>query len=173
MFYSGQTPGHSSDTVILQPLTSPTKLLSLNLETGLALGNDMRSILAVGLDAGLLHTRAAVLRRTNAEVTQAEPEAAIGILKLIPFDVVLLCHTLSVVDSIRITQAARQCDACVLQVVTGALWSPSYDDVPVDGLCEADPVLLLDRVGEALKMEAKPISGTKLLRFRPRREKVS
>ena len=135
----------------------------------------MHSILAVGLDAGLLSTRVAVLNRTGADVTPAIPDAAVEILRVIPFDVVVLCHTLSPTDSRRIALAAHQsADIYVLQLVSNATSRSSYEDVPVDGLCESDPGRLVERVMELLNTEAPPApEGGKILSFSRNRSKLS
>jgi hypothetical protein len=115
----------------------------------------MRSILAVGSDEGLLRTRVAVLQRTKASVTHANPETALKLLATTPFDLVVLCHSVSLADTVRIAEAAhRWADVYALQLVSGALWSPSYDGVPVDGLCESEPSRLVERVMKLLPIKA-------------------
>jgi hypothetical protein len=127
----------------------------------------MRSILAVGLDGDLLHTRVAVLKRTSADVTHGNPDAAIKILEVVPFDIIVLCHTLTPDDSTRVADAAHIWPKTyVLQVISNAMWSPSYEDVPVDGLCESDPGRLVERVMALLSIEANLATGAgKLLKF--------
>jgi hypothetical protein len=118
----------------------------------------MRSILAVGSDEGLLRTRVAVLERTKADVTHASPETALKLLATTPFDLVVLCHSVSLADTIRIADAAhRWADVYALQLVTGALWSPSYDGVPVDGICESEPTRLVQRVLKILPDKADQV----------------
>lgn len=54
----------------------------------------MCTILAIGQDKGLLHSRAELLRKCNcnAKVVTARPPEASEILKAHQFDLVVLCH---------------------------------------------------------------------------------
>jgi hypothetical protein len=114
----------------------------------------MLSILAVGQDEGLLATRAAVLRRAKADVMQAKPVAAVRMLRTTSFDLVVLCHSLSRVESTGITKAARRRadGARVLQVITGALRGTGSEGVPVDCVAEGDPGRLAHRVSALLQV---------------------
>jgi hypothetical protein len=114
----------------------------------------MLSILAVGQDEGLLAARAAGLRRARADVMQAKPVAALRMLRTTKFDLVVLCHSLSRVESSGITKAVqRRADgARVLQVMTGDFWSTGDEGVPVDCVAETDPGRLVDRVVALLQV---------------------
>jgi DNA-binding response OmpR family regulator len=68
----------------------------------------MRTILAISKDDSLLVTRAAVLRRTNAEVIAAKANEAKKLLKERRFDLVVLCHTLSPEETLEIASLAHQ-----------------------------------------------------------------
>ncbi len=135
----------------------------------------MRSILAVGSDEGLLRTRVAVLQRTRADVTHANPEIALRILVTTPFDLVVLCHSVSLGDTVRIADAAhRWVDVYALQLTTGALWSLDYDGVSVDGLCESEPTKLVERVMKLLSKQADQASSVaKTPKFRLDCDKAS
>lgn len=56
----------------------------------------MAAILSLGEDAFLLETRAAVLRRTGAEVVSANLASALPYLETRCFDIVVLCHSVPV-----------------------------------------------------------------------------
>jgi CheY-like chemotaxis protein len=62
----------------------------------------MPSMLAVGSDEALLRTRVAVLHRFKASVTHANLDTALKILHITSFDLVMLCHSLSLADTVRI-----------------------------------------------------------------------
>ncbi len=62
----------------------------------------MGKILAVGADLALLHTRGLVLEQTGAELYGAQMEPALALLQAEFFDVVVLCHTLSEQDTLRV-----------------------------------------------------------------------
>lgn len=94
--------GHSASTTDLAPL-----------------GEAMCTILAVGQDEDLLHTRSAVLRKCNAGATTARASEAIEILKAERFDLVVLCHTLSTEDRNTLVLLAHQqpSDIRVLEIL--------------------------------------------------------
>ncbi|WP_213806854.1 hypothetical protein [Granulicella sp. dw_53] len=136
----------------------------------------MLSILAIGRDERLLDTRSAVLRRTKAEVTQAKPEAGVRLLQTTRFDLVILCHSLSLEESIEIAEAAhrRPEGVHVLQVITGALWGQNYEGVPVDGLIESDPERLVEKVVVLSKrMDCLPLKDGNVLNFRTGSERAN
>ena len=68
----------------------------------------MRTILTISQDERLLVTRAAVLRRTKAEVIAATASEAKKILKAQKFDLVVLCHSLSIQETLEIAALAHQ-----------------------------------------------------------------
>ena len=62
----------------------------------------MGNVLAIGHDIHLLHTRSLVLEQTGAEVYGARLEPALALLEAQFFDVVVLCHTLSEQETLRV-----------------------------------------------------------------------
>lgn len=112
----------------------------------------MVSILSVGRDCGLLSSRAAVLRRSNADVVTASYRNAIQILKGQKFDLVVLCHTLSMEEMIEVAQAAHELQkgAPVLQVVSDMRPYGQTGSVVADGVAHSDPASLVDKVVEML-----------------------
>jgi DNA-binding response OmpR family regulator len=68
----------------------------------------MRAILTISHDEMLLATRAAVLRKTKAEVVAATANEAKKILKTRQFDLVVLCHSLSIEETLEIASLAHQ-----------------------------------------------------------------
>lgn len=67
----------------------------------------MPKILSVGLDGLLLHTRNLVLHQSGAEVFSARAEAALVLLDSQYFDLLVLCHTLSSRDIVRICRLVK------------------------------------------------------------------
>ena len=68
----------------------------------------MLAILLIGEDLQLLATRAAVLRRVDAEVDLGRPEELSARMSERQYDPLVLCHTLREKDADAITQLARQ-----------------------------------------------------------------
>src|SRR5580698_6363933 len=66
-----------------------------------------RTILSISQDDGLLLSRAAVLRKTDAEVIAAKANEAKKILKTRRFDLVVLCHSLSPEEILEIVSLAH------------------------------------------------------------------
>lgn len=67
----------------------------------------MGKILAIGHDINLLHTRSLVLEQTGAEVYGARLEPGLALLGSHFFDVVVLCHTLSEQETLRVCKLAE------------------------------------------------------------------
>jgi hypothetical protein len=68
----------------------------------------MLTILLVGEDLRLLATRAAVLRRVDAEVDLCSPQEFSGRMLVRSYDLLVLCHTLRERDAEGITVQAQQ-----------------------------------------------------------------
>jgi DNA-binding response OmpR family regulator len=66
----------------------------------------MRTILAISQDQGLLASRAAVLRKTNADVIEAKASEAENILRAHQCDLVVLCHSLTPAQTFEIASLA-------------------------------------------------------------------
>jgi hypothetical protein len=124
-------------------------------------GNAMM-ILAVGQDEALLVSRAAVLCKTTAEVMRAGPDGALGLLRQKRFDAIVLCHTLSIQESIDLANAAHGRGTLVVQVLPGSSSNQGYESIPADVLADADPERLVSQVAEVLHRtgtSAFPIFG--------------
>ena len=114
----------------------------------------MHKILAISKDEGLLITRAAVLRRSNAQVTTATANEARKILKSGQFDLVVLCFSLSVEETLEIAFLAHpQTIAIPVRKVV-----PNLDPVSEWRLIGPystapwDPGTLVERVAELLRV---------------------
>ncbi len=67
----------------------------------------MGKVLTISNDIHLLHTRSLVLEQTGAEVYGARFDASLNLLETQFFDVVVLCHTLSERETLRICELAE------------------------------------------------------------------
>jgi len=67
----------------------------------------MLSILAVRLDAGLLASRCAVLRKTGADVVGGDYHGAQELFCDRTFDVMVLCHTVEQAEARSLVAAVR------------------------------------------------------------------
>ena len=81
----------------------------------------MGKVLAIGSDIDLLHTRSLVLEQTGAEVYGARLEPALTLLEAQFFDVVVLCHTLSEQEALRVCELAELCWPLTRLVFIGEL----------------------------------------------------
>ena len=127
--------GHSASTTDLAPL-----------------GEAMCTILAVGQDEDLLHTRSAVLRKCNAGATTARASEAIEILKAERFDLVVLCHTLSTEDRNTLVLLAHQqpSDIRVLEILNPTKQSWDRISSGADDMAPSKPEILVAKVTEML-----------------------
>jgi DNA-binding response OmpR family regulator len=119
----------------------------------------MRTILTISQDELLLETRAAVLRQTKAEVVAATASEAKKILKSRQFDLVVLCHSLSVEETLEIASLAHQQTIAVpvLTVVPNADPVSEWRFIAPDSTASCDPGLLVEKVAGLLSVSP---SGT-------------
>jgi DNA-binding response OmpR family regulator len=114
----------------------------------------MRTILTISQDEMLLATRAAVLRKTNAEVIAATASEAEKILKSRQFDLVVLCHSLSPEETLRIASLAHQQTIAVpvLSVVPNAEPVSEWRFLESDSTASCDPRMLVEKVAGLLSV---------------------
>jgi DNA-binding response OmpR family regulator len=119
----------------------------------------MRKILAISKDERLLASRAAVLRRTNAEVVAADASEARNILKTRQFDLVVLCHSLTPAETLEIASLAHQQTIAIpiLKVVSNTEFASEWTFLAPDAVASSDPRVLIDKVAELLNVSR---SGT-------------
>ncbi len=119
----------------------------------------MTTILAVGQDAGLLSSRAAVLRRSRAEVITTNFRDAVKTLTDQRFDLVILCHTLSSEEMIEVGRTAHrlQSGVRVLRLVSDTLPSQQDSVVDIDDVSRSNPAILVDRVVRLLHLADVPV----------------
>jgi hypothetical protein len=112
----------------------------------------MLTILSVGQDTDLLNSRSAVLRTCNAGVVSATAFNAFEILKDQEFDLVVLCHTLSLEERNKIALLAHQrvSDLPVLAVLNAG--EPSWSDQlsAAYDMTQSKPEVLVEKVMEIL-----------------------
>jgi DNA-binding response OmpR family regulator len=114
----------------------------------------MRTILAISQDERLLSTRAKVLRRANAEVIEARADEAKRILNARQFDLVVLCHSLTVEETLEIASLAhRQTIAIpILKVVSNTESASEWTFIVPDAVASCDPRVLVEKVAELLNV---------------------
>ena len=114
----------------------------------------MRTILTISKDEMLLATRAAVLRKTNAEVIAATAREAKKILKSRQFDLVVLCHSLSTEETLEIASLAHQQTIAVpvLTVVPNGDPVSEWRLVVSDSTASCDPRMLVEKVAALLNV---------------------
>ena len=112
----------------------------------------MRTILAVGQDEGLLFTRSAILRKCSADVIAARPSEAIEILKAQPFDLVVLCHTVTSVDMNELASLAhhKANDIQVLEILKATELDCGHRCSGSDDMVQSRPEILVAKVTEML-----------------------
>ena len=113
----------------------------------------MPTILTISQDEMLLTTRAAVLRRTEAEVIAAMANEAKKILKSRKVDLVVLCHSLSKEETLEIAALAHQQTIAVpvLKVVSNADPISEWRFIAADSTAPCEPKKLVQKVAELLR----------------------
>lgn len=112
----------------------------------------MRTILAVGQDEGLLFTRSAILRKCNTDVIAARPSEAIQILRTQPFDLVVLCQTVTSVDMNELASLAdhKANDKQVLEILKATELDWGHRCSGADDMVQSKPETLVAKVTEML-----------------------
>ena len=123
------------------------------------IGEVMRTILTISQDKVLLATRAAVLRRTNAEVVAATASEAKKILQSRQFDLVVLCHSLSPEETFEIASLGHQETIAVpvLTVIPNVDPVSEWRFIASDSTASCDPRMLIEKVAGILSVSP---SGT-------------
>ncbi|WP_353071655.1 hypothetical protein [Tunturiibacter gelidiferens] len=105
----------------------------------------MPKILLVGQDVRLLGTRAAVLRKTRAEVNYCLGSQAVGRVKSERPDLVVLCHSLLEGEVESIADDIRKCckTTKVLMVLSEAGTEFPLQDGKFDAICLSRPDRLI------------------------------
>jgi hypothetical protein len=111
----------------------------------------MLAILLIGEDLRLLATRAAVLRKVDAEVDLGRPEEFTARMTARRYDLLVLCHTLREKDSEAITTLAHQGwpEVRILQIVRER-WMEKPVRHGVAALSTPEPKRLVERARELL-----------------------
>jgi response regulator RpfG family c-di-GMP phosphodiesterase len=112
----------------------------------------MQNILLVGHDSRLLSTRAAVLKKTKANVICCSASEALKLLESVPLDLIVLCHSLREEEAEIIAEMAHRCPQGprVLLMILVAIQERPYRDANYDATSLPDPASLIARATELL-----------------------
>ena len=106
-------------------------------------------ILAVGLDQLILSSRCSVLRTAGHVVVPASSVAeSIGLFPTSDFDLLLLCHSMSIEDRDRLTSLIRADDSHIPIYTVEANSNPTQCGIS-DGLLSSDPETLIEQIEQA------------------------
>jgi hypothetical protein len=113
----------------------------------------MPKILLAGQDVRLLETRAAVLRKTGAEVIYCAGCQVFNIVLVEMPDLVVLCHSLPEVEAEAIADKVHECcsKTKVLLVVSQAIEERQYQDHKFDATSLPEPKRVIKRATELLQ----------------------
>jgi response regulator RpfG family c-di-GMP phosphodiesterase len=116
-------------------------------------GDAMPKILLAGQDVRLLETRAAVLRKTGAEVVYCEGSQVCNIVVSEMPDLVVLCHSLLEVEAEAIADKVHECcpKTRVLLVVSQTADERQNGDAKFDATSLSEPRRLVTRATELLR----------------------
>jgi len=112
----------------------------------------MAAILLIGEDSVLLRTRAAVLRKTGAQIETSDPRSALVTQSEKQCDLVLLCHSLSEARAASLAMSIRKQwpRTKILQVSSDRVLSESVATTMADAICSWEPERLIGRTVEML-----------------------
>ncbi len=111
----------------------------------------MPGILCVGTDPSLLYTRAMVIARTGAPVTNATLQAGLPLLRQCPFELLILCHSIQAEDLPGLCGEARACCPAIRILLVEAPGSRAAAVEVEDRFAvEEGPHRLLEAVGQLL-----------------------
>jgi DNA-binding NarL/FixJ family response regulator len=112
----------------------------------------MATILLIGEDSVLLRTRAAVLRKTGAEIAMCEPHSALAVQAQKECELVLLCHSLSETRRAALAASIRENwpRTKILQVSSDRVLIGTEATTLADAICSWEPERLIGRTVELL-----------------------
>jgi hypothetical protein len=112
----------------------------------------MPKILLVGQDVRLLETRAAVLKKTGADVVYCIGSQVFNIIASEMPDLVVLCHSLTEREAEAIADKVHACcsGTRVLLVVSRTVEEKYYENAKFDGTSPPEPAGLIKRAMELL-----------------------
>ena len=121
-------------------------------------GSKLLTILAVGEDADLLRTRAAVLQKTGANVLCSSGASALKFIAEWEFDLVVLGHSVRPQDAKQITEAVHQqgSKTLVLLLVSDETQEQTYEGIALDGRSFVDPACLIRSASQLLGRQQSP-----------------
>jgi DNA-binding response OmpR family regulator len=113
----------------------------------------VHKILLAGHDPRLLTTRAALLKKTGAEIVYCNSSEALRILESERLDLVVLCHSLGADEAERIADRAhkRSGKTRVLMVTSDLSEERLGDEAKFDAMTLPDPTRLITRATELLQ----------------------
>ncbi len=113
----------------------------------------MATVLLVGEDDILLYTRAAVLRRTGADVATCDPRMALETQADCRCELVVLCHSVSEARSASLATAIRRNwpETSILQVTADQKAGGLPLNNAVDARCSWEPERLIRTTTELLQ----------------------
>jgi CheY-like chemotaxis protein len=113
----------------------------------------VRKILLAGQDPRLLSTRAAVLKKTGAEVVSCNASEALKVVESKTFDLVVLCHSVTAGEAEMIADSSRKHSdkTRVLLVISGARPESLGDAAKFDAVTLPDPAQLIAQAAELLQ----------------------
>jgi hypothetical protein len=120
--------------------------------------NAMPKILLAGHDVPLLETRAAVLKKTAAEVVYCVGPCLLDVIVYEKPDLVVLCHSLGRVEAEALSDKIHACypKTKVLLVVSQGFEEKQYQNAKFDATILPDPVRLIERATELLEPRPHP-----------------
>jgi DNA-binding response OmpR family regulator len=118
----------------------------------------MPKILLAGNDVRLLETRAAVLKKTGAEVVYCTGFHVLDVIVSETPDLVVLCHSLGRGEAEALSDKIHACwpKTRVLLVVSQGFEEKQYQDARFDATILPDPVRLIKRATELLEPQPYP-----------------
>jgi DNA-binding response OmpR family regulator len=124
----------------------------------------MQNILLAGQDSRLLSTRAAVLKKTGANVICCSASEALKLVQLKSLDLVVLCHSLVEEEAERIAEEAHRSSRRpkVLLVILTSDQSRAipHRDAKFDATSLPDPTALISHAKELLQRSPNdPLKG--------------
>jgi hypothetical protein len=113
----------------------------------------MQTILLAGQDYRLLSTRAAVLKKTGANVMCCDASEALKLVESEPVDLIVLCHSLAEIEAERIAERAhsRSEGPKVLFLTLDAYQGTPYPNAKFDAMSLPDPTGLIAQATELLQ----------------------
>ncbi len=122
--------------------------------------NKLTHILSVGSDCALLNTREMVLQKAGYTVCSLSDRSIAAEMQALPFDLVLLCHSVPLDRAEEISRFARSCNPAAVAVRLNPMYSERASTFDLTCDVSSGPVRLLNELDKLRRLTWSRLAST-------------